>query len=283
MEKIINEPGGGGINARHFLEIGQGGLRDRLGRAESVQQSALARGANSGDFVEGALGELLLAPRPVGSNRETMRLVAQALHEIERRVARGKLERLLASDKKCFAPSIAVGALGDRRDRNVGDAELGENRARGIELSLTPVDQDEIRPLRKSTLAVGFLAFRRGRDIQIDLAPDLTRMKAAAGSGYATATDLADWLVKTLALPFREAHHVTGRLVATAAARNIPLEQLTLTEMQAEEPRISADVFAVLGVENSVRSRTSYGGTAPANVTAQAELWLARLANETPR
>jgi argininosuccinate lyase len=113
-----------------------------------------------------------------------------------------------------------------------------------------------------------------------DLTPDRQRMKAAAGAGYATATDLADWLVKALGLPFREAHHVTGRLVAAAAARDKCLEDLTLAEMQAVEPRIAAEVFEVLGVEKSVRSRTSYGGTAPANVTAQARRWLKKLAKE---
>jgi argininosuccinate lyase len=113
-----------------------------------------------------------------------------------------------------------------------------------------------------------------------DLTPDLKRMKAAAGSGYATATDLADWLVRALKLPFREAHHITGRLVAAAAAQQKSLEKLPLAEMQAVEPRITADVFSVLGVENSVRSRTSFGGTAPRNVRAQARRWLARLKRE---
>jgi argininosuccinate lyase len=110
-----------------------------------------------------------------------------------------------------------------------------------------------------------------------DLTPDLDRMKAAAGSGYATATDLADWLVRRRKLPFREAHHIAGRLVATAAAQKKGLEKLSLAEMRAVEPRISQEVFAVLGVENSVRSRTSFGGTAPKNVRAQARLWLKRL------
>jgi argininosuccinate lyase len=110
-----------------------------------------------------------------------------------------------------------------------------------------------------------------------DLTPHPKRMKAAAGSGYATATDLADWLVRTLKLPFREAHHITGRIVAIAAEQKKDLEQLSLAEMQAVEPRISQEVFAVLGVENSVRSRTSFGGTAPKCVRAQARLWLRRL------
>ncbi len=110
-----------------------------------------------------------------------------------------------------------------------------------------------------------------------DMVPDLKRMKAAAGLGYATATDLADWLVRVLNLPFREAHHVTGRLVGLASARNIGLEKLSLAEMQAVEPRITDDVFGVLGVERSVKSRVSFGGTAPANVRKQAKAWLKRL------
>ncbi len=110
-----------------------------------------------------------------------------------------------------------------------------------------------------------------------DLEPNPKRMKAAAGSGYATATDLADWLVRTLKTPFREAHHLTGRIVALAAEQGVALEKLTLADMQGVEPRITADVFGVLGVEKSVRSRTSYGGTAPANVKRQARGWLKRL------
>ena len=110
-----------------------------------------------------------------------------------------------------------------------------------------------------------------------DFTADTARMKAAAGSGYATATDLADWLVRTLGLPFREAHHVTGALVRAASSRGIGLEELSLAEMQAQEARITGDVFSVLGVEKSVASRTSYGGTSPENVRKQAASWLQRL------
>jgi argininosuccinate lyase len=110
-----------------------------------------------------------------------------------------------------------------------------------------------------------------------DLEPNAPVLARAAGSGYATATDLADWLVRELGLPFREAHHVTGRLVGTASARSVGLEELTLDEMRAAEPRITDAVYAVLGVENSVSSRTSYGGTAPDNVRAQATRWLDHL------
>jgi argininosuccinate lyase len=111
-----------------------------------------------------------------------------------------------------------------------------------------------------------------------DLRPDLTRMRALAGSGFSTATDLADWLVRVLHLPFRRAHHITGRLVARAESRGVDLAGLSLEEMQAEEPGITAEVFSVLTVDASVASRTSYGGTAPAGVAAQAARWLAALA-----
>jgi argininosuccinate lyase len=110
-----------------------------------------------------------------------------------------------------------------------------------------------------------------------DLEPDTKRLKAAAGAGYATATDLADWLVRELKLPFREAHHVTGKLVGLASARGVGLEKLTLADMQGAHSGITLAVFAVLGVEKSVKSRISYGGTAPANVKAQAKRWLKRL------
>jgi argininosuccinate lyase len=111
-----------------------------------------------------------------------------------------------------------------------------------------------------------------------DMTPDLARMKASAGVGYATATDLADWLVRELKIPFREAHHVTGRIVGLAATKKAGLEDLALADMQAVDARITPAVFAVLGVEKSVRSRTSHGGTAPANVAKQAKRWLRLLA-----
>jgi len=110
-----------------------------------------------------------------------------------------------------------------------------------------------------------------------DLRPDLARLREFAGSGFATATDLADWLVRVLRLPFRDAHHVTGRLVAQAEARGVDLAGLSLAEMQEAEPRITQDVFSVLTVDASVRSRTSYGGTAPENVAKQAARWLEQL------
>ena len=113
-----------------------------------------------------------------------------------------------------------------------------------------------------------------------DMTPDVDAMRAAASSGYSTATDIADWLVRRLGMPFRQAHHVTGRVVALASARSVGLEQLTLDDLRTIEPAFEQDALEVLAVEQSVASRTSYGGTAPQNVKAQAEGWLARLRGE---
>jgi argininosuccinate lyase len=116
-----------------------------------------------------------------------------------------------------------------------------------------------------------------------DLEPQPAAMLGAAGSGYATATDLADWLVRVLKMPFREAHHVTGRIVAAAEAQNLPLDKLSLSAMQAVEPRLTADVFSVLSPENSVASRVSHGGTAPQNVAKMAQGWRKRLEKASAR
>jgi len=113
-----------------------------------------------------------------------------------------------------------------------------------------------------------------------DMEPNREAMKRAAGASYATATDLADWLVRALGMPFRRAHEVTGEVVALAEKKGVALEAVSLAEMQKIEPAITAEVFDVLGVEASVKSRTSLGGTAPANVRREAKRWLARLARE---
>ncbi|SEO82596.1 argininosuccinate lyase [Salinihabitans flavidus] len=110
-----------------------------------------------------------------------------------------------------------------------------------------------------------------------DMAANRAALHAAAGSGFSTATDLADWLVRVLNMPFREAHHVTGSLVALAESRGCDLPDLSLEDMQGVHGAITADVFGVLGVENSVASRVSYGGTAPEQVRAQVARWKERL------
>ncbi|HSG56325.1 MAG TPA: argininosuccinate lyase, partial [Paracoccaceae bacterium] len=110
-----------------------------------------------------------------------------------------------------------------------------------------------------------------------DMTANRASLEKAAASGFSTATDLADWLVRELGLPFREAHHVTGSLVAMAEGKACDLPDLTLADMQSVHAGIRADVFDVLGVHNSVASRTSFGGTAPDQVRAQVAAWKERL------
>jgi len=99
-----------------------------------------------------------------------------------------------------------------------------------------------------------------------DLKANPQRMRAVASADYSVATDLADWLVRKVGLPFRQAHHVTGKLVGIASDKGVDLDKLSLAEMQAVEPAINRSVFKVLTVEASVAARKSFGGTAPANV-----------------
>lgn len=103
-----------------------------------------------------------------------------------------------------------------------------------------------------------------------DMEPNKESMRAGLVNGFPTATDLADWLVRVLNMPFREAHHVTGSLVALAEKKNVGLDELSLSDMQTVESRITDDVYSVLSADASVNSRVSYGGTAPANVRAAA-------------
>ena len=131
--------------------------------------------------------------------------------------------------------------------------------------------------LRKASAAarqiVWMLALAAMEGMVRDMTANRAALETAAASGFSTATDLADWLVRELGLPFREAHHVTGALVAKAEAGGVDLPDLRLNDMQAVHAGIREDVFAVLGVQNSVASRVSYGGTAPDRVRAQVARW----------
>jgi len=113
-----------------------------------------------------------------------------------------------------------------------------------------------------------------------DLEPDLRAMKRAAAIGHSTATDLADWLVLNLGLPFRDAHHITGKIVALAESKGSDLKKLSLSDLKSVEKGITEEVFSALDVAGSVKSRTSYGGTAPANVKREARRWIKRLEKE---
>src|SRR6185437_3335350 len=148
---------------------------------------------------------------------------------------------------------------------------------KGLPLAYAKDMQEDKEPVFDAAEALT-LALAAIEGMVRDLRPDTARMREVAGSGFATATDLADWLVRVLRLPFRTAHHVTGRLVARAEARGVDLAGLPLADMQAEAPGITAEVFSVLTVEASVASRTSFGGTAPSNVAREAARWQAALA-----
>jgi len=136
---------------------------------------------------------------------------------------------------------------------------------KGLPLAYGKDMQDDKEPVFEAadTLELGLAAMT---GMVADLAVNEARMREAAGAGHATATDLADWLVRKLGMPFRQAHHVTGRIVRLAEARGLGIEELSLAELRAVEPGITAEVQRVLGVRRSVQSRTSFGGTAPANV-----------------
>jgi len=110
-----------------------------------------------------------------------------------------------------------------------------------------------------------------------DMTANTESLEGAAASGFSTATDLADWLVRALNMPFRDAHHVTGTLVAMAESKGCDLPDLSLKDMQSVHEHITEDVFSVLTVQASVASRTSYGGTAPSKVRQQVERWKAVL------
>jgi len=156
--------------------------------------------------------------------------------------------------------------------RIVGDLVALLMVMKGLPLAYAKDTQEDKEPVFDAADALA-LSLAALAGMVRDLQPDTARMRALASSGFATATDLADWLVRVLHLPFRTAHHVTGRLVARAEALGVDLAGLDLAEMQAEESGITVEVFGVLTVEASVASRTSYGGTAPANVAAQARRW----------
>jgi argininosuccinate lyase len=148
---------------------------------------------------------------------------------------------------------------------------------KGLPMAYAKDMQEDKEPVFDATEAI-FLALAATAGMVRDMTVNVARMNALAGSGFSTATDLADFLVRVLGMPFRDAHHVTGRIVAFAEAQNLDLPDVGLADMQAIEPRITQDIFGVLTVAASVASRTSFGGTAPQNVTAAAQKWLERLA-----
>jgi argininosuccinate lyase len=148
---------------------------------------------------------------------------------------------------------------------------------KGLPMAYAKDMQEDKEPVFDATDAIT-LCLAATAGMVRDLTANTDRMAELAGSGFSTATDLADWLVRILGLPFRDAHHITGQIVSLAEQKNLELSALTLEDMQSIEPRITADIFGVLTVQASVASRTSHGGTAPENVAKAAALWLEQLA-----
>jgi len=139
---------------------------------------------------------------------------------------------------------------------------------KGLPLAYSKDMQDDKPPVFEAHDLLGLsIAAMTGMIGEVQFNGD--RMRALAEAGYSTATDFADWLVREAKLPFREAHHVTGAVVALAEKQNCSLAELTLDQFQAIDKRIDSDVFSVLSVDASVRSRSSYGGTAPDQVRVQ--------------
>ena len=139
---------------------------------------------------------------------------------------------------------------------------------KGLPLAYSKDMQDDKPPVFEAHDLLGLsIAAMTGMVAEVEF--NGQRMRALAESGYSTATDFADWLVREAKLPFREAHHVTGAVVALAEKQNCSLADLTLDQFQAIDKRIGSDVFSVLSVDASVASRSSYGGTAPDQVRVQ--------------
>ena len=160
--------------------------------------------------------------------------------------------------------------------RVLGDFVALATVVKGLALAYgTDLQEDKERVFDAAdTIEVGFAAMA-GMIADMTINPET--MRAAAEAGYPTATDLADWVVRRLGKPFREAHHIAGAIVRRAEELKVPLEKLPLAEMQAVEAGITQDVFAVLSLDASVKSRMSYGGTAPDRVREQLHFWREKL------
>jgi argininosuccinate lyase len=156
--------------------------------------------------------------------------------------------------------------------RVLGDFVALATVVKGLALAYgTDLQEDKERVFDAADTIEVCLAAMAAMIADLTVKPDA--MRAAAEAGYPTATDLADWIVRALKKPFRDAHHIAGSIVRRAEDLNVSLEKLPLAEMQAVEPGISQAVFAVLSLEASVKARMSYGGTAPDRVREQLFFW----------
>src|SRR5215213_5565112 len=274
-------------------------LREVIDRTDAAlaafQQTLAQRALEHADTVMPGFTHLQTA-QPVTLGHHLLAYVEAAA------IASVHLSRLAEEIVIWTSPLVALVRLSDKfttgssimpQKRNPDAAELVRAKTGRVIGALTALlivmkglplayqkDMQEDKQGALEAFAALSLAIRAMTGMVIDLVPDENRMKAAAGEGYATATDLADWLVRTLKMPFRDAHHVTGRIVGLGSKQGEALHELPLKAMQEVEPKITAEALRVLSVEASVKSRTSYGGTAPKNVAAQAKAWLKRLEKE---
>ncbi len=147
---------------------------------------------------------------------------------------------------------------------------------KGLPLAYSKDMQEDKEPVFEAFEALE-LSLRAMTGMVKDMVPNERHLAEAAGAAFSTATDLADWLVMHLNMPFREAHHVTGRIVALAEKEDVTLDALSLAQMQSIEPQITDDVFSVLSPLASATSRMSYGGTSPVRVREQVARWRTEL------
>ncbi len=283
-----------------MLARDRGRLRDARARLNECPLGAAALAGTSFPIDRQATAEALGFARPTANSLDSVSDRDFALETVAAAtIAAVHLSRLAEEIVIWVTPQFGFIKLSDRfttgssimpQKRNPDAAELARakvGRIAGAFQSLVLVmkglplayskDMQEDKEVTFDALDNLALAVAAMAGMIEDLQPQVDNMRAAAGSGYATATDLADWLVRELRLPFRDAHHITGRIVALAESRGVDLDALTLTDLQSIEPRITKSALAVLGVDSSVASRTSYGGTAPQNVRKMARSWIRKL------
>jgi argininosuccinate lyase len=194
-----------------------------------------------------------------------------------------------------FSDAFSTGSSMMPQKRNPDAAELVRAKAGRVFGSLTTLltvmkglpltyskDMQEDKEAVFSAFDTLELCLAATTGMVADMKPDAQRMKASASAGFTTATDVADWVTQNLNVPFRESHHITGRIVKLAEQKGCELADLTLGDLQSVEPKITQDIFNVLTVEASAASRKSFGGTAPDNVRAQAASARRRFLEKTP-
>jgi argininosuccinate lyase len=283
-----------------MLARDRGRLADARSRLNECPLGAAALAGTSFPIDRHATAEALGFARPTANSLDSVADRDFALETLAAAaIAAVHLSRLAEEIVIWMTPQFAFVRLSDKfttgssimpQKRNPDAAELVRAKAgrvaaafqgllmvmKGLPLAYSK-DMQEDKEAAFDAFASLRLAVAAMTGMVEDLQPNAEAMLAAAAAGYSTATDLADWLVRAEGLPFREAHHITGRIVAAAEAKGVPLDQLPLADMQAVSPRITQAVYSVLSVQSSVKSRTSFGGTAPQNVRKMARAWIKRL------